>query len=147
MLEQNIHEEGEFYAEIGHRASRSYQEHYGNPSTQLSAQKCSSEPPLCPLETIWQGQFKGIPSFTIPDYKPMYVRDERAWQTDLDSIKYQRSIETGMEWDPYRFMDARQMHTQYCNSDYVAGKDQYMRPVHSIETSKLVQPQKPCAKW
>lgn len=139
--------ESQFYSQLGYNTAASLKTHYGNPLTQIGAQKCSSEPLLCPLETLWQGQFKGIPSFAISDYKPLYVRDERAWQTDLNSIQYERSIECGMEWDPYRFMDGRQMHTQYCNQDYVAGKDQYMRPVHSLETSKLVQPQVPNAKW
>jgi hypothetical protein len=139
--------EAKLYAEIGQQAATTLKSHYGKPLAQLGAQKCNSEPMLCPFETIWQGQFKGIPSFHIPDYRPMYQRDERAWQTDLNSIQYERSIETGMYWDPYRFMDGRQMHTQYCNSDFVAGKDQYMRQVHSLETSKLVQPQFECARW
>ena len=139
--------ESEFYSNLGLQTALELKKHYGNPLSQLGAQRCDSLPPLCPIETQWQAKFKDIPSFYIPDYKPMYVRDERAWQTDLNSLQYERSIETGMLWDSYRFMDGRQLHTQYCNSDYVAAKDRYMRPVHSIETSKLVQPQSENARW
>lgn len=137
----------EFYAALGHTSAVGLRQHYGNPMSQLGAQKCNTDPQLCPFQTMWQGQFKGIPSFHIPDYKPIYTRDERAWTTDLNSIQFERSIECGMYWDPYRFMDGFQMFNQYSNSDYVAGKDQYMRPVHSLETSKLVQPQFTGAKW
>jgi len=115
--------------------------------SQVGAVPCSTEPGLCPFETLWQGQWKGVPSFSANAYRPMYVRDERAWQTDLDSIKYDRSIETGMLWDPYRFMNGRQMLTQYLNTDLTNGRDQYMRQVHSLETSKMVQPDRVHGRW
>jgi len=137
----------DFYAAVGHEAAKSLRTHYGNPMSQLGAQRCNVDPLLCPIETLWQGQFKDVDTFWIPDYRPMYQRDERAWQTDLDSLHFDRAIECGMEWDPYRFMGGRQMHNQYLSVDLVAGNDRHMRPVHSLETSKLVQPQFPGAKW
>ena len=115
--------------------------------SQIGAVPCSTEPGLCPFETRWQAQWKGIPSFTVNSYRPKYMRDERAWQTDLNSIQYERSIETGMLWDQYRFMDGPQMLMQYLNTDTTNERDQYMRQVHSLETSKVVQPDRPNGRW
>jgi hypothetical protein len=120
------------YSELGQRQADYYRTK--KVQSQIGAVPCSTEPGLCPFETLWQAQWKGIPSFTMEAYRPMYKRDERAWQTDLDSIKYERSIETGMLWDPYRFMDGPQMLMQYLNTDLTNERDQYMRQVHSLET-------------
>ena len=121
-------------------------------SSQLGAKACNTAPQLCPLVTQWSGQWKGIPSFSLEREAPMYERDLRAWQTDLNSMVFDRSIECGQMWNPYDFMDGRQMFMQWSGANPTTtlsfGRDKYMRQVHSLETSKMVQPvDTPCAKW
>jgi hypothetical protein len=121
-------------------------------SSQLGARACNTSAPLCPLETMWSGQWKGIPSFTLEREVPMYERYTAAWQTDLNSMQFDRAIEVGQQWDPYQFMDGRQMFAQYLGANALTtlsfGRDNYMRQVHDISTSKIVQGvDTPCQKW
>ena len=135
------------YQHLGENTIQQILKTHGPKMSQIVNRPCSSAPPLCPFETLWRAQFKGIESFNIPAYKPIYDRDERAWQTDLNSIQFDRSIECGMEWDMYRFMDGPQLLNQFLSTDLVAMGDRHMRPVHSLESSKMVQPQIPGLFW
>lgn len=119
---------------------------------QLGARQCNTAPPLCPFEVQWAGQWKGVPSFTMSREVPMYERDERAWQTDLNSMQFDYGIEMARHWNPYDFMDGRQMFMQFsgagATTELSFGRDRYMRQVHSLGTSKMVQPvYTPCARW
>ena len=145
MTDTDLYVQEKYFSDMG--ASRADFFRDKKLQSQVGATPCSTDSPLCPFETLWQGQWKNVPSFAVPTYRPIYTRDVRAWQTDINSLQYERSIETGLHWDPYRFMDGRQMLSQYLNTDLTTGRDQYMRQVHSLESSKLVQPERPNGRW
>jgi len=135
---------GENYAPM---ATAIAQQMKGKLLSKVGSVQCDTSPPLCPFETLWEGQFKGISSLVIPTYEPMYQRDMRAWQTDLNSAQYERAIQCGAEWNPYEHMEGRQMFMQFSANEMAFSRDPYMRQVSSLEASKLVQPQLPCARW
>jgi hypothetical protein len=102
----------------------------------LLPEQCDPQPPLCPLRVAWQQSFKGCPTtFIEAPSCDVYKRDPRLWYRNLNDLIYERSIQAGEIWDPYRHMQARQLWAQFISEDIVNRKDKYARPIGSLEES------------
>lgn len=95
---------------------------------------CQTDPPACPLETVWKASFIGCPS-TYVKTEPCknYTLDRRLWQADLNPLLMERGMLSGKEWNPYEHMHARQAWMQFISRDFSSRKDKYCREINSIE--------------
>lgn len=116
--------------------TQAYQGAAATAATSVLPESCSTAPQLCPADTLWQAKFKGCPSTWIetPTCK-IYERDDRLWHKDLNPLIQERAMQNGEIWDFYKHFNARQLFSQFIAEDMVNRKDQYMRPISSMEES------------
>lgn len=109
---------------------------------QYLPQSCSTKPRPCDMSVAWQPSFVGCSSTFVPSPHlagsngcPLYKKDARAWPRRLDEEMYRRSIVSGEIWDPYKHFEARQKFAQFISEDMVHRKDQWMRPIETLDQS------------
>jgi hypothetical protein len=98
-------------------------------------------PPFpCQEDFAYRANFLGCSSTFIPAPSCSITnRDQRLWVRNLDQVREQRSRLNDAKWDPYAHHNARQGFLQFLASDMVFRKDNYARPVATLEEATCFQ--------
>lgn len=97
---------------------------------------CCGKAALCPLENRWESAFTSCPTTFIETPScQLHKKDDRLWHRSLNDIIQDRSVVSGAEWDPYKHYHSRQKFAQFLAADWVNRKDQYARPISSLDES------------
>jgi len=125
---------------IGNRAY--YDTQKQTPVTALDL-KCCPNPPMCKEEVAWRAAYKGCPYTYVRDQPTAQCEvaplGDRYWVGDLNPLLYERRIMQAADQNPYNFMQARQMLTQFLMKDVVEVKDRYTRQISDLDKSYCMQ--------
>jgi hypothetical protein len=105
-------------------------------------QCCPNNPSNCQEQVYWRASFKGCPT-TYADDPSMRCEinpvGDRISVADLDPLKFERSIAQEAQWNPYRFMNGRQLWMQFLMHDMTNTSDPYTRPIPNLDQSYCMQ--------